>query len=700
MKLSALAECLPRMWASAFRVQLCVFALILPIEAMAAERDSRVIEKLRKTISELRTAGAKLTDADFNPLKVEHPADAVAAAGPEYVAAWREYRRAMSFRTKSDAQPVGEQRKKATTGREEYQRLLGELLKGDKPPTPEQLAQSYFSDDSLSEYVRDVFAADHGRAFVLACLQHRRFGDVVRIVMLTGDDDGIFPALLTALGFEWRKVFAGGWLDGNSWMLKSICKDAFEETAQLVVRYAERHWDEAVAQREKERRTRVYGKVISPQMPAIELLHLLKSDNSVALATKEHLASFLNANATRLFDSRVWLLKLARMPRGTVKWLKPMVHAALKHEKNEVRSLAERILHEDGETDVKAELRPPPRFRLFVDGQAWPDFVKGLLREGEMGGFRPNLGLSVDYLPGGEFSGLATSPGSNRESLIEPDADAFIPPERVRRAHFYSFPDSYSGPQPWNPEAPWIRAEIPLPPAFGQTTDVRIETGAVTIQPRFTQPARNYDKAVIFVEFGYSEDERSMPIVCTYRLEGSGPLVLSRVQPGEYLLRVRAPGAAFMVREKVTVGPKATRFEPKLAIGSSATVPFQWPNGVQVAALDQGIADQFRLHSWAQESAIFTILRDGKPFTIPEPFATFRKGGRLLQLNGLHLPNLPTGKYLIRLHSNEEIRRRLNLSPKSDSPAADWKEAEVAFEITVESPVEFTAPALDIHAAH
>ena len=682
------------MCALAFRVQLYAFALLLPVAVQAADRDSPVIEKLHTTIATLRAEGIKLIDADFEPLKDEQPAEAVTAAGPEFVAAWREYRRAMSLRTKFEAQPVRQQGTNVVTARDEYQKLVGELIKGDKPPTPEQLACFFYSDYGWCGTPALMFADDNQRAILLACLRHRRFGEAVRIVMLSSDEEKVRADLLTALGFDWRKVVAGAWLAGKGGMLASLCKDGSEDTAQLVLRWAERHWDKAVAKRDEQRRTGVYSSDKNPQMPAVELLHLLKSDNTVARASKERIAAFLNVNATRLYDIDAWFYELSRLPRDTVSWLKQMTHAALKHEKNKVRGQAERILHEAGETDVKAELRPSPGFRLFVNGQLWPDFVNGLLRPGETGGFRPDLGLSVDYFKGGDFTALATSPSSNREGTIEPDADAFIPPERVRRAHFYSFPSSVEVLS--KPEVPWIRAEIPLPPAFGKTTEIHVETVKVTIQPRFPRPLQEFNDKVSHVDFGYEGNEGSMPILRAYRLEGSGPLVLERVQPGEYVLRVRAPGTALMALENVRVTQKTTRFEPKLSIGSTVMVPLIWPDGFEIEQLDPEIADVFRRRSWAGLPGFFAVQRDGKPFTDLLPGSSARQNERASQMDRLVLPNLPTGKYAIRLRSTDDIRRTLVPNTKPDGARAGWKQAEVTFEVTDSNAAECITRALKI----
>jgi hypothetical protein len=98
------------------------------------------------------------------------------------------------------------------------------------------------------------------------------------------------------------------------------------------------------------------------------MLHLLTPGNDVTEATKERIAAFLHANAIRLRDAGFWL---SQSPPGTAKWLKPIARAALQHERNDVRKMGEQMLRDAGEVDVTAELRPPARYRLFVNGELW-----------------------------------------------------------------------------------------------------------------------------------------------------------------------------------------------------------------------------------------------------------------------------------------------------------------------------------------
>ena len=647
------------------------------------ERKDRVLENLESTVTGLRTAGVKLTDADFEPVANDEPPAAVTAAGPEFVTVWREYRRAMALKKKLLPQPQRGKNVLEQSG--EYGRLVGELLDGANPPTPEQIAQFFYSDYSWCGTDSGTFASANQQAILLACLRHRRFGEAVEMLLNSTGSAKLRAELLTALGFDSRKIVVGAWLDGRYGMLENLCKDGTEEMARLVLRWAELHWDEAVAKREEDKRLNVARFASGPQLPALELLTLLGEDNAVTPATKERIAAFLHANAIRLYDADAWLQK---PPPGAAQWLKPIARAALQHERNEVRKLGEKVLRDAGEPDAKTELRPSARYRLFVNGLRWPQGMPDV-------DYR-QLGLDVKYRPGGRSLGLATSADPDREGVITTDPDHFTPAELVRGAHFYAMPNTLK--KPASPAEPWIRAELPLPPAFGQTTDIRIETVEVTIAPHFPRPAQDYDASVTEVGFTWSEvgrqpDENSH----VYHLTGRGPLVLEQVQPGEFWLRVRAPGAGLGRWEKIEVTMEKTRFEPKLEIGAGVSVPLKWPEQLQLESLDPDLADFFRSSWWAGLPGFFTVERDGKDFPEAAPEKALQTDDQKREF--LLLRNLPVGKYRVRLHSSAAIRAGLKYVPKPERDYAGWKAGEVSFEVNARSPRKFTTGPLKIELA-
>jgi hypothetical protein len=54
------------------------------------------------------------------------------------------------------------------------------------------------------------------------------------------------------------------------------------------------------------------------------------------------------------------------------------------------------------------------------------------------------------------------------------------------------------------------------------------------------------------------------------RITGRSELVLSKIQPGDYWVRVRAPGGGLTEWEHVRVGSEDTLFEPDLARAKAA----------------------------------------------------------------------------------------------------------------------------------
>ncbi|MDQ3623538.1 MAG: hypothetical protein M3463_13785, partial [Verrucomicrobiota bacterium] len=170
---------------------------------------------LKSEIATLRSEGVTLTDADFEPLKDAQPPQAVAAAGPEFVAAWREYRRAMSLKKKSTPlQARAARGKNIVIEGAEYSRLMEQLLSGAKPPLPDELAPFYYNDFNWCGTDMLRFAHGHSQAVLLAALRHKHFGDALQMAMPSSGESELLADLLTALGFNWRKVLIGAWLDG------------------------------------------------------------------------------------------------------------------------------------------------------------------------------------------------------------------------------------------------------------------------------------------------------------------------------------------------------------------------------------------------------------------------------------------------------------------------------------------------------
>ncbi len=386
------------------------------------------------------------------------------------------------------------------------------------------------------------------------------------------------------------------------------------------------------------------------------------------------------------YDARIWLREV---PPGSAEWLKPIARAALHHERNDIRLMGENVLRAAGEMDAKAELRPPALYRLFVNGELWRT-------EPRLGGRRA-VQLKVKQAPGGSQNALVTNGYSNQqEGVIHVASDDFAPSARVVSATLCASP-SFQDDESALPAEPWIHAKIPNPPAFGKTTDLPVETVEVTIRPRYPRPVKNYDGAISEVGFGWAEKGvQPADTACIYHLTGRGPLVLAQVQPGEYWLRVRAPGAALGQWEKIAITKSKTRFEPRLDIGASGSVPLRWPETLTVEEFDPVIV-LYQHNWWGGVPALFEVKRNGKNFSRAAP----GPGEHVTDLfkDPLSLGNLPVGKYRVRLRSSLEVRAAFNYLPKPDHPYADWEAVEVSFEVNGRSPSEFTAAPLKIEPA-
>lgn len=648
------------------------------VRAQTTPKDA-VRERVEAMASDLRREGVQLTAEDFEQTSPADPPAKVAAAGEDYVAAWREYQRALSLKEKRRAAPQAEPAMNAGLNLEEYSRLTNALLNSDQPPQPEELSKFFYSDYSWCGTDSGVFAKKNQQMVLLACLRNKRYVEAVRQLMGEAGDSKVKADVLAALGFDARKVVAGAWLAGKYDHLEALCTEGSEYAAKLALRWAELHWEDAVAKKaQKGSGYYVVGNEI--QVPALELLQLLRDGNEVRLETKQQISEFLSKNATRVYDHQIWLQN-ARAGAG--KWLVGIAREALKHDKNAVRQLGEKVLRDAGEQDVRAELQPSARYRLFVDGELWPLAKRG--------GYS-HLGLSVQYQSNQPGEGLAAPAFSDNSGVITVDPDHFSR-QRVRDAYFYSRPSSI--PKVINVSDPWIRAKIPLPPAFGETTDIRIETVRLTIKPKLPRAATEYEGKTTEVDFGVSENDQPPSSPTLYPIDGGRPLVIERVQPGEYWFRVRAPGAAIAPWQRIEVTSKTNVIEPTLKKGSTVVVPISWPESLKLEKLDPDIADMFRRQWWAGLPGTFVLEQNGKPFELP---IVRNKSDREERISSKRVifPGLPIGRYTLKMRSSQEVGTLLRNNAAQQRQYSGWKQAQLSFEVSAKSPADVQTDPLKV----
>lgn len=654
-----------------------------PTLAPADQEPGSVRKKIDSVIADLPAAGR--TAAIASPLPSRHIpqaiTEAVAAAGPEFVAALGEYQRATAAKKSAhelfegfaklfEGNAGGVASKKnynIYNGSAEYEDLIDRLVSGENPPEPEMLV-GYYAIEPNSFCAFDGLEKFNHEAIILACLRHRRYGEAVQLAF-DSQDSRLADQLLTALGYDPRKVRMGAWLAGGDGALEILGKNPSDDTARLLLQWAKLHWAEGVAQRAANVASRDFPK-LTPQLPTRALCQMLAAGNAVTPETKKSIADFLQANATKLTDVEVWLWNLQN---GEARWLKPLVVEGLRHDRNDVRKMAEQALRNSGEFDLKAELLPSPRYRFIVNGEQWG---KDQLKVGPR--------LKINAYHGRDAVDL------DQQGTMTVERDDFTRLSSIEDAWLIVAPRDVT--KPASPADPWIRAALPLPPAFGEVTDLRVDTLPVTIVPKFPRPMREYRNSLTRVEFVRDEDgQTAFDHPHFYYLENGQPLVLARVQPGAYWLRVQAAGAALGMWEKILVSKDQNRFEPKLEIGAKVRVAVNWPATYSLGRLDPALAAAFpqRLADWLVIECNGRLL----PPTVADLAPS--EGDGLKEVLTLH--TLPVGKYRVRLRSSDEVYEKLQLR-KSDRSYPGWKSAETTFEITARSPIEFNAAALKIAA--
>lgn len=658
-------------------------------EVPLSEKLARALDAELETLETLRAAGSSpAIPAGNGAGGSEEPPTTIMSAGPEFVAVWREYRRACSPPGPSpEIYNLPDGKNAGTTGYVPYQRLVGELLAGTNLPSSKEFEGFYCVTGGFCGNAGDWFYGSQYYAMVLADVKGGRLREAAGRMLDNPDCERPFARLLTLMGCDRAKVLAGRWLSGELYTLEAVCAEGSDAGAQMVLRWAELHWGEAVAASKEERRTRALKVSGEPQVPTLELLKLLRSDNAVSTETKQRVASFVNSHIPSLEEVGGWLgVWLADAPTGSERLLKPLALAALQGPRNRDRLLGENALRAAGDSEAKAVLHPGPRYRVFINGKLW--------RQGQPDSPQELTGW-VRYSGALGCTGSSLRIVGNADGVIELDADAFTPPEDVRGVSFGWEP--YTRPKALSPADAWIRTEVPLPVRPGEIVDLPVKTVAVTIRPHFP-PRRGKQWAIgVMLEFGPLESVTGGPgQPCRLPLPMTGELVLPRVQPGDYLLSVRAPGAAAFLAQKVHVKDEATVLEPTLAAGSNVVVPLVWFGPVIDPTLEPVMSSRY-LRDFSQcLSRFFAIERDGVP-----------QGGEWNELqgsskpgviDGLGLHNLPVGNYRVRLKSTAELRQPGRVLVP-DRLSHDWEATEMSFVVEASSPPAFVTEPLQIKAS-
>ncbi|MDB6173219.1 MAG: hypothetical protein JWL59_2530 [Chthoniobacteraceae bacterium] len=646
----------------------------LKAEIAALRGPDPVLPKLESAIATLKAGGLRLSEADFDLQPEQKPPPMIEAAGPEFVAAWREFRRAASLRKKLVPDQWGlDIRSHDADAVAGYARLLRKASDDEALSQPEDFPQlKYVSGFWCGTEPFNFEAYNNRMRLLFACVRNRRFGDAFELLSASGTLGKGFMSFVEALGFDSQKILLGAWLHGNPTALETFSQNATDASARLILRWAKLHVKEVAALGAGHTESK-FRKTVEPQVPGRELLNLLRPTTAVSMAAKEEIAAFINSEEVGLRTPRYWL---GNQPAAGLKWLKPIARVALLDGDYDTRQCAEQVLVASGEGTLKTELSESVRFRLLLNGKQW-----GSKREPGFSGLKFN----VNRYPGANSPGMAWNARVDGEGIISNSDGAFIPPSDISRAYIYSLPSEVP-----SPADPWFCASVPLPPRFGQVTELKAETVEVTIRPRLPRPDSEYARMATEVEFGWAADEaHSRSTTRIYRVQGSEPLVLSMVQPGAYLLGMRVPGSVVESLQPVTVNKTATVFEPAVLFGSTVTVPLDWPAQLTAKALEPQLIHRIGEQTFGGLWGILQLMRNGEVFDFP---LEDEDSGWVWLEHKIVMRNLPLGKYRLMLHSSEEARGP-DLGRRR---YPGWKKAEVSFEVGAATPPQLTLKAVKV----
>lgn len=653
-----------------------LFSFAILVAQTASAQDADVLgKKIAAAVKELSPAEAVLKPADFDESLMQDPPSDVTSAGPEFVAAWREFQRAMCVRRPKGAGGAIVQINAASSaGRAQYGNLLQQLLHGTTPPAPETFDCFDWRDNSWCGTPAMEFWTMKLEATILAHLRNRQPAGALYLILRTwSHSHEVCTELLERSGFDPDLVNIGGWLASGldlapgdldrcavGFDLENISKQGTEKTARLLLQWAEANWpDEAALRKIKAQRAR--GKLAPP---TTSLLHFFAKDKAISAETKKRLAALINARGREVDDDRDWL---RLVPEGAAPFFKSLAHQVIKEGTNESKMMALKVLRQAGEDDVAVQWRQAPSYQVFVNGALWR-----LEAASECG-----LNVVLNY-PSRTETSREAAPDMQGMISLNPDwfaAHDLLSAAFVSRAHDAN-----------DTTRPWFTARIPLPPRDGETTVLHVETIPITIRPRFPRPDTVYQGHTTRLEFCFSDGGGQV-----FELEGTAPLVLPSVQQGNYVIRVTARGAVRAESIPIVVAKGSDLFTPELAIAATAIVPIQWSENLSLEALPPEITDAFERRSWAGLPEFFVLERDGKPCEWPSSMMTF-ESAKIPR--AVVFANLPKGAYRVVLRSSEDIAS--GLGQRSAGNYRGWKATAISFDVTDASPVEIPTESLRV----
>ncbi|MGJ8643518.1 MAG: hypothetical protein ACSHX9_08940 [Luteolibacter sp.] len=611
----------------------------------------------------LRAIDHELSSLEENSLELPNsedeaePPSFITEAGDDFVTAWRLYRDIV-MQPREPSSKVAIEEKNLINAHEEWELfkdLITRTIEADPPPEISEYSRfTYSSLDSCGDGSM-TFMRRYKTGLILANIRHGNHYEALK--MYSDYNRPSCDILLRAFGADAEMFSVGKWLNKRC-LVDEVSKTGGERTATMLMRWIDLHHAEEVETRRIRKKTHVYIRNDLPYFPSNGLISLLLPENGVTDETKKRIASYIGTRGLEIAPLKQWIY---HRPNGAEKWMAPLAVRGLKDPLNEVRLRSSRLLDRAGVNHEPPEMRPDPRFEIFVNGKPFPK---------RFGALRLNLRADDAFSSAG-FKGW-------EDGCALYDADDFRENGDLKSAHFTVSPFTVAG-------------KIKLPIDFEGINRVNIIKRELKILPVFPMVRNAPEDRTYAVSLSPVEKDvpwgrgRKWVVVKNHK-----PHTYWHVSPGEYWLGVRYPGGVWEPDRKITVGNDKAIQRPVIKKGSNIVVPVLWAQMATPESLPRELATHFVWFRPSLHESLRSIVRikgDGVSDSTEHVPIPESADGRFP--NSVIFPYLPPGKYTI--ESPDRI-----IKPTATSPGCVIKRTSIEVEIKKDSPIFVVTEPLEI----
>lgn len=627
-------------------MSLCVSVCMVEAELITVEE---IEASLEKHISEIPANSLRLPE--YPEMGV--PPVSVSEAGEDFVELWRLYHNVTAKRSDIEEEmPVKAKDGKFINAYEEWEKfdvLLKRTINDEPPPDPAEYERFIYSSLDWCGDGAGQYSGYYLNGHALALLRNGKAAEALHFLAARGS--GKVDLLLPALGIDGEKYRIAEWLAKRSHPNDSF-KAGGEYTAKMMLNWIDVHYDDELKRQQNEKAgIRDALPRDMPYFPGSGITQMLRPENGVTEQTKSRIVEYIETKGVKIFPIGQWL---DSVPKGAETRMVPVVRLGLEASMNRERNKAASILTKAGVEFEPPTLRPDPRFRIFVNGKAWPGDGTGHLR----------FSLNIKLERGGVFSG---NPKGFLDGLMICEADNFIEYEPIKSAEIYSHP--------------YVRGRIKLPIDFDKINTVKVETWKLTVRPNFRDLAKVPEKPIYAVELDRFEEGQKPEASLSFKIvENHQPYEYGMVSPGNYWLRVRHPGAVLEDWQIIKIRNKNVVVMPKLRKGSSVVVPVDWPELSDISKLPLPLALAFRGSSGEWHRNLQEVIKiKGEGVRETQEYVATPEAAEDRFPKSVIFPYLPPGKYTI--ESPERI-----IEPEDIYPGCHIRYSSIEVEILEDSP--------------